>query len=69
MRHYEAVYIRAHSWATLGPGKGGTPLYKPYRYVPPGMDFPHFGLELSIVFEGATVVYEHICQWFQMNKR
>ena len=58
-----------------GGGVGGTPLYKPFRYVPPqrvrflrhfGLktvkDFAHFGLESGIVFEGATVVYEHICQ-------
>ena len=58
-----------------GGGEGGTPLYKPFRYVPPqrvrflprfGLktvkDFAHFGLESGIVFEGATVVYEHICK-------
>ena len=49
---------------------GGTPLYKPYRYVPPqrvgywgllglktGIHFAHFGLESSVVFEGITGVY------------
>ena len=54
---------------------GGTPLYKPYRYVPPQKvgdlrrfclktvkDFAHFGLESGIVFEAATVVYGHICR-------
>ena len=58
-----------------GEGGGATPLYKPYRYVPSqrvrflrrfGLktvtDFAHFGLESGIVFEGATVVYEHICR-------
>ena len=58
-----------------GRGGGGTPLYKPFRYVPPqrvrflrhfGLktvkDFAHFGLESGIVFEGPTVVHEHICQ-------
>ena len=30
-------------------GGGGTPLYKPYRYVP-----THFGLELGMVFAGTT---------------
>ena len=25
------------------------------------IDFVHFGLESGIVFEGATVVYEHFC--------
>ena len=52
-----------------------TPLYKPFRYVPPqrvrflrrfGLktvkDFAHFPLESCIVFEGVTVVYEHICR-------
>ena len=33
-----------------------------------GIDFAHFGLELSIVFEGATMVYEHICQLMVPNK-
>ena len=38
-------------------GGGGTPLYKPYRYVLPhrvgtGIHFAHFGLESGIVFEG-----------------
>ena len=44
-------------------GGGGTPLYKPYIYVPPqmveflcrcglkkGIDFTHFGLESGTVF-------------------
>ena len=26
------------------------------------IDFAHFGLESGIVFEGAAVVYEHICR-------
>ena len=47
------------------PGGGGTPLYKPYRYVPPhrvgflhhfglktGIHFAHSGLESEMVFEG-----------------
>ena len=53
----------------LSPGGvgGGTPLYKPYRYVPPrrggvlrrfglktGIHFAHIGLESGIVFEGTT---------------
>ena len=62
----------------MGVGKkagGGTPLYKPYRYVLPqrvgflrrlglktSIDLAHFGLESGMVFEGATVVYEHICR-------
>ena len=49
------------------PYPGGTPFYKPYRYVPPqrvgflrrfglktGIDFAHFGLESGMVFEGIT---------------
>ena len=52
---------------------GGTPLYKPYSYVPTpsvgflglfglktGIGFAHFGLESSIVFEGTTGAYGHI---------
>ena len=52
---------------------GGTPSYKPYRYVPPhrvgflrrfglktGIHFAHFGLESGMVFEGTTGVYERI---------
>ena len=55
------------------PGRGGTSLYKPYRYVPPhrvgfeglfglktGIHFAHFGLESVMVFEGTTGVYERI---------
>ena len=51
----------------------GTPLYKPYSYVPPqrvgfsrclglktAIDFVHFGLESGIVFEETTGVYERI---------
>ena len=54
-------------------GGGGTPLYKPNRYVLPqrvwflhhfglktGIDFAHFGLESGMDFEGTTGVYEHI---------
>ena len=53
-------------------GGGGVLLY-PYRYVPlqrvwflhrlglkTGIDLDQFGLESA--FEGATVVYEHICR-------
>ena len=55
--------------------KGATPLYKPFRYVPPQRvrflrrfdlktvkDVAQFGLESGIVLEEATVVYEHICR-------
>ena len=53
------------------PGGGGTPLYKPFRYVPPqrvgflgrfclktGEDFAHFSLESGMVYEGTTIVYQ-----------
>ena len=35
-------------------GGGGTPLYLPYRHVPPqrGMDFAYFGLNLGKIFKG-----------------
>ena len=49
------------------PGGGETPLYKPYKYVPPhwlgflrrfglktGIHFAYFGLESGMVFEGTT---------------
>ena len=52
---------------------GGTPLYKPYRYMPPqrvgflhrfgrktGIDFPHIDLESGMVFKGTTGMYERI---------
>ena len=52
---------------------GGTPLYKPYRYVPPqkvsflrcfgletDIDFAHFGLESGTGFEETTGMYERI---------
>ena len=54
-----------------GIGGGGTPLYKPYRYVPPqrvgflcrfglkmSIDFVHFGLESGMLFEGTTGMYD-----------
>ena len=54
-----------------GAGAGSTPLYKPYRYVPPqrvgflcyfslkmGIDFVHFSLKLGMVFEGTTGIYD-----------
>ena len=47
------------------PGGGGTPLYKPYRYVPPQrIGFLRlFGLESGMAFEGTTGVYERILRW------
>ena len=54
--------IKDLGWATPG---GGTPLYKPYRYVPrhqvgflslfglkTGIHFALFGLKSAMVFEG-----------------
>ena len=56
----------------IEPG-GGTPLYKPYRYVPnqtirflrrfcpkTGIDFAYFGLESGVVLEDTTRVNEPI---------
>ena len=50
----------------------GTPLYKPYRYMPlhwvgflrcfglkMGIHFAHFDLESGWIFKGTTGVYEH----------
>ena len=35
-----------------------------------GIDFAHFGLELGMVFEETTGVYERICRFqFQMNTK
>ena len=57
------------SSADLNPGMGGrggggvsTPLYKPYRYVPPHRVrfLHHFGLESGLVFEKITGVYDRI---------
>ena len=62
------ISLRGFRNFARGGGGGGTPLYKPYRYVPPhrvgflrrfglktGIRFAHFGLESGMVFEGATV--------------
>ena len=67
-------------WAGGGVvGGGGSPLSKPYRYVPPhrvgvlrrsglktDIHFAHFGLESGMVFEGTTGVYEH---FYRFNSR
>ena len=58
---------------TVLPGVGGASLYELYRNVPPqrvgflrrfglktGIPFAHFGLELGMIFEGTTGVYERI---------
>ena len=41
---------------------GGTPLYKPYSYVPLHRVafLRRFGLKTGMVFEGTTAVYERI---------
>ena len=58
----QGMFFRVSSLYNF-PG-GGTPLYKPYKYVPPlrvgflrrfglkrGIDFAHFGLESGMVYE------------------
>ena len=63
----------ARSRLCRNPGEG-TPLYKLYRYVPSqrvwflsrfglktGIDFDHYGLKSSMVFEGTTGAYKRIC--------
>ena len=83
-RHWKAIEIsRRHSISLLtissiglGGRGGGTPLYKPHRYVPPhtvgflglfglktGIHFAHFGPESGMIFEGTTGVYERICRF------
>ena len=70
------IKIKGQFWSgqVAGGRGGGTPLYKPYRYVPPphrvgflrlfglktGIHFAPFGLESGVVFEGTTRVYERI---------
>ena len=61
--------VSERSFPQRGGGGGGTPLYRPYRYVLPqrvgflrrfglitGIDFAHFSLETGMVFEGTTGV-------------
>ena len=60
-------------WMPIQSLGGDTPLYKPYRYVPPhrvgvlrrfglktGTHFAYFGLESGMVVEGTTGEYERI---------
>ena len=68
------IKIKGKFWSgQVAGGGGGTPLYKPYRYVPPqrvgflgrfglktGTHFAPFGLESGVVFKGTTGVYERI---------
>ena len=71
-KHSKVDFIR-EIWWPVPLGGGGTPLYKPCRYVPPqwvgflrlfglktGIDFAHFGLELGMVFKGTAGVYDCI---------
>ena len=59
---------------------GGTPLYKPYRYVRPkgygfwgllglktDIHFAHLGLDSSMVFEGTSGAYERIYRYSDSN--
>ena len=59
-------------WGGGGEGGRGTPLYKPFRYVPSqrvwflglfglkmGIHFAYFGLKSGLVFEGTMGAYEH----------
>ena len=59
------LYKASRNWSRLTTRGEGTPLYKPYRYVPPhrvgflrrfglktGIDFAHFGLESGVVLKG-----------------
>ena len=63
---------------------GGTPLYKPYRYVPyhrvgflrpfclkTGIHLAHFGLESGMVFEGTSdqCILKYSSFQFQMSKK
>ena len=68
-RNSQLLYKR-FAKAVLFECGGSTPLYKPYRYVPPpqregflrrfglNIDFAHFGLESGMVYEGIRVVYQ-----------
>ena len=63
--------------------RGGTPLYKLYRYVPPhrvgflrrfglktGILFVHFGLVSGMVFEGTTECMNVLVSFqFQISKK
>ena len=74
--------IEVDAYSRLG-GGGDTPLYKPYRYVPPhrvgvlrrfglktGIDFADFVLESGMVVEGTTEVYERIySKWVRKREK
>ena len=61
------LYKASRNWRRLTTRGEGTPLYKPYRCVPPhqvaflrrfglknGIHFAHFGLESGVVLKGTT---------------
>ena len=63
-------------------GGGGTPLYKPYRYVPPhrveflrcfglktGVHFAHFGLERVWFPKERRIVWMYLSFQFQIRKK
>ena len=65
--HLQSENYELNQKKTYAVSRGGTPFYKPYRYVLPqrvgflrrfglktGIDFAHFGLESGMVFEGIT---------------
>ena len=65
-----------------GARRGGTPLYKLYKYVPPhcvgflrrfvlktGTHFAHFGLESGMAFEGTTECVNVFIVQFQLSKK
>ena len=70
---------KPYRYATSFPGSLSYPGNEVYRYVPPKMvgflglfdlkraiHFAHFGLELGMVFEGTTGVYERI---YRLNSK
>ena len=86
MDKLDACKYKPHALIFLGksenPGGGeGTPIYKPYMYVPPqrvgflrrlglktGIHFAHLGLESGMVLEG-TCRSVRTYSWFQFQMR
>ena len=73
LKHREHVLGSPHAR-----GGRGTPVYKPYRYVPSrqvgflrrfglktGVHFSHLGLESGMVSEGISE-YIHLIRWFSI---